>query len=146
MNKPRPYLQEEPWFIIINKPRPYLQVIILFRLIYRLPHWKYDCQCITQSRIIDAILGPTLNYGERLSLYISHMLLVNMTLDLAHLQLSDLQEKIRPTCQTSDLQKEKILIRRTKWLFSLLKKSQDSLTYFYIHFIFIFFILRCFTY
>ena len=35
--------------------------------------------------------GPTLNYGRQLSLYFSHMLLVNMTRDLAHLQLSDLQ-------------------------------------------------------
>ena len=35
--------------------------------------------------------GPTLNYGGQLSLYVSHMLRVNMTGDLAHLQLSDLQ-------------------------------------------------------
>ena len=35
--------------------------------------------------------GPTLNYGGQLSLYVPYMLLVNMTRDLAHLQLSDLQ-------------------------------------------------------
>ena len=56
--------------------------------------------------------GPTLNYGRQLSLYFSHMLRVNMTWDLAHLQLSDLQEEITPTCRTSDLQGERILIRR----------------------------------
>ena len=35
--------------------------------------------------------GPTLNYGEQLSLYVPYMLRVSMTGDLAHLQLSDLQ-------------------------------------------------------
>ena len=55
--------------------------------------------------------GLTLNYGEQLSLYFPHMLRVNMTRDLAHMQLSDLQEEIRPICRTS-------------WLFSLLKGSQ----------------------
>ena len=34
--------------------------------------------------------GPTLNYGRQLFLYFPHMLRVNMTRDLAHLQLSDL--------------------------------------------------------
>ena len=56
---------------------------------------------------------PTFNYGEQLSLYVPHMLRVNMTRDLAHLQLSDLQEEIRPICRTSELQDERILIRRT---------------------------------
>ena len=40
--------------------------------------------------------GPTLNYGGQLSLYVPHMLRVNMTRALAHLQLSDLQGEIRP--------------------------------------------------
>ena len=31
--------------------------------------------------------GPTLNYGKQLSLYVPYMLRVNMTGDLAHLQL-----------------------------------------------------------
>ena len=57
--------------------------------------------------------GPTFNYGRQLSLYFPHMLRVNMTRDLAHLQLSDLQGEIRPICRTSDLQGERILIRRT---------------------------------
>ena len=57
--------------------------------------------------------GPTLSYGRQLSLYFPHMLRVNMTRDLAHLQLSDLQGEIRPTCRTADLQGERILIRRT---------------------------------
>ena len=57
--------------------------------------------------------GPTLNYGEQLSLHVSHMLSVNMTRDLAHLQLSDLQGEIRPIFRTSDLQGERMLICRT---------------------------------
>ena len=57
--------------------------------------------------------GPTLNYVRQLSLYFPHMLRANMTRDLAHLQLSDLQEEIMPICRTSDLQGERILIRRT---------------------------------
>ena len=55
----------------------------------------------------------TLNYGGQLSLYMPHMLGVNMTRDLAHLQLSDLQGEIRPICRTSDLQGERMLIFRT---------------------------------
>ena len=57
--------------------------------------------------------GPTLNYGGQLSLYVPYMLRVNMTEDLAHLQLSDLQGDIRPICRTSDLQGERMLICRT---------------------------------
>ena len=53
--------------------------------------------------------GPTLNYGRQLSLYYPHMHRVNMTRDLAHLQLSDLQGEIRPICRTSDLQGKKSL-------------------------------------
>ena len=56
---------------------------------------------------------PTLNYGEQLSLYVPHMLRVNMTRDLAHLQLSDLQDDIRPIGRTSDLNGERMLICRT---------------------------------
>ena len=56
---------------------------------------------------------PTLNYERQLSLYFPHMLRVNLTRDLAHMQLSDLQGEIRPICRTSDLQGERILIRRT---------------------------------
>ena len=57
--------------------------------------------------------GPTLNYERQLSLYVSYMLRVNMTGDLAHLQLSDLQGEARPVCRTSDLQGERMLICRT---------------------------------
>ena len=57
--------------------------------------------------------GPTLNYGEQLSLYVPYMLRVNMTGDLAHLQLSALRGEIRPICRTSDLQGERMLICRT---------------------------------
>ena len=68
----------------------------------------------TQSRIIGAVRGgPTLNYGEQLFLYVPYMLRVNMTGDLAHLQLSDLRGEIRPICRTSDLQGERMLICRT---------------------------------
>ena len=44
--------------------------------------------------------GPTLNYGGRLSLYFPYMLPVNMTEDLAHQQLYDLQGETRPICRT----------------------------------------------
>ena len=44
--------------------------------------------------------GPTLNYGGKLSLYVSYMLRVNMTWDLAYLQFSDLQGETRPICRT----------------------------------------------
>ena len=57
--------------------------------------------------------GPTLNYEGQLSLYVPHTLRVNMTRDLAHLQLSDLRDEFRPICRTSDLQEEKMLISRT---------------------------------
>ena len=57
--------------------------------------------------------GPTLNYGEQLSLYVPYMLRVSMTGDLAHLQLSDLQGETRPICRTSDLRGERMLICRT---------------------------------
>ena len=57
--------------------------------------------------------GPTLNYGEQLSLYVPYMLSVNMTRDLAHLQLSDLQGETWPICRESDLQGERMLICRT---------------------------------
>ena len=50
----------------------------------------------TQSRITRAVREATLNYGKQLSLHVPHMLRVNMTRDLAHLQLSDLQREIRP--------------------------------------------------
>ena len=57
--------------------------------------------------------GPTLNYGGQLSLYVPYMLHVNMTGDLAHPQLSDLQGETRPICRTSDLQGERMFICRT---------------------------------
>ena len=44
--------------------------------------------------------GATLNYGKRLSRYFPHMLRVNMTRDMAHMQLSDLQGEIGPICRT----------------------------------------------
>ena len=52
-------------------------------------------------------------HGGPLSLYFPHMLSVNMTRDLAYKQLSDLQREIRPICRTSDLQGERIHMRRT---------------------------------
>ena len=68
--------------------------------------------------------GATLNYGGELSLYVPYMLRVNMTGDLAYLQLSDLQGETRSLCRTSDLQGERMLICRTYWLFFLLKGFQ----------------------
>ena len=67
----------------------------------------------TQSRIIGAVRGPTLNYGRQLSLYFPYMLRVTMTRDLAYLQLSDLHREIKPICRTSDLQREIRPICRT---------------------------------
>ena len=57
--------------------------------------------------------GPTLNYGRQLYLYVPYVLRVNMTGDVAHLQLSDLQGETRTICRTSDLQGERMLICRT---------------------------------
>ena len=57
--------------------------------------------------------GPTLNYGGQLSLYVPYMPRVNMTGDLAHLQLSDLQGETRHICRTFVLQGERMLICRT---------------------------------
>ena len=62
--------------------------------------------------------GPTLNYGRQLSLYVPYMLRVNMTGDLAHLQLSDLQGETRPVCRTSDSQGEKCLYAERNGHFS----------------------------
>ena len=56
---------------------------------------------------------PSKNYGGQLSLYVPYMLRVNMTGDLEHLQLSDLQGETRPVCRTSELQGERMLICRT---------------------------------
>ena len=64
-------------------------------------------------RLIRFLTGPTLNYGGHLSLYVPYMLRVNMTGDLARLQLSDLQGETRPVCRTSDLEGERMLICRT---------------------------------
>ena len=50
--------------------------------------------------------GPLLIIGDNYP----YMLRVNMTGDLAHLQLSDLQGKTGPICRTSDLQGERMLI------------------------------------
>ena len=66
--------------------------------------------------------GPTLNYGEQLSLYVPYMLGVSMTEDLAHLQVSDLQSETRPICRTSDLHREEeCLYAERNDFFSLLK-------------------------
>ena len=76
--------------------------------------FKYSSLFVaTQSIFIGAVRGPTLNYGEQLSLYVPYMLRVSMTEDLAHLQLSDLQGETRPIYRTSDLQGERMLICRT---------------------------------
>ena len=70
--------------------------------VYRLPNQE-----------LSVLYGwPTLHYGEQLFLYVPHMFRVNMTRDLAHLQLSDLQREIRRICRTSVLQGENFLISR----------------------------------
>ena len=72
-----------------------------------------NCLQLPNQELSVLYRGPTLNYGEQLSLYVPYMLRVSMTVDLAHLQLSDLQGEIRPICRTSDLQGERMLICRT---------------------------------
>ena len=56
--------------------------------------------------------GPLSIMGDNSPCIFPIMLRVNMTRDLACLQLSDLQGEIKPTCRTSDLQGERIFIRR----------------------------------
>ena len=53
----------------------------------------------------------TLNYGGHLSLYFPHMLRVDMTRDLAHLQLSDLQREL-------DLHAERLIYREKECLYA----------------------------
>ena len=47
------------------------------------------------------------------------MLRVNMTGDLAHLQLSDLHGETRPICRTSDLQGERMLMPNVMAIFPI---------------------------
>ena len=68
-------------------------------------------ECVLPNQELSLLYGgPTLNYGGQLTLYVPYMLRVNMTGDLAHLQLSDLQGETKPVCRTSDLQGERMLI------------------------------------
>ena len=68
---------------------------------------------IGSVREADLYGRPTLSYVGQLSLYFPRMLHVTMIRDLTHMQLSDLQGELRPTCRTSDQQIERILMRRT---------------------------------
>ena len=54
-------------------------------------------------------------------MYLPHIFRVNMTRDLAHLQLSDLQGEIRRICRTSVLQEEKLAYTPNVKALSLLK-------------------------
>ena len=56
--------------------------------------------------------GPTLNYEGQLSLCVPHMLRVNMTKDLAPLQLSDLQDEISP------IYAERLIYRKKECLYA----------------------------
>ena len=51
------------------------------------------------------------------------MLRVNMTRDLAHLQLSDLRGETRPICRASDLQGERMHIEVSETIFLRLFKK-----------------------
>ena len=53
------------------------------------PNYKHSYELPNQELSV-LYGGPTLNYGRQLSLYVPYILRVNMTGDLAHLQLSDL--------------------------------------------------------
>ena len=66
-----------------------------------------------QSRVIGSVRRAHSQLWRTIIPVCSHMLHVNITKDLAHLQLSDLQGEIRPICRTSDLQRERMLICRT---------------------------------
>ena len=86
------------------------------QLPYNLPitHLRFTPRSLQPNQELSVLYGgPTLNYGRQLPLYVPYMLRVNMTGDLAHLQLSDLQGETRPVCQTSELQGERMLICRT---------------------------------
>ena len=85
---------------------------LLYTIFASIPSFIYIIALLNQESSV-LYGGPTPNYGAQLSLYLPYMLRVNRTRDLAHMQLSDLQEEIAPTSRTSDLQGERILIRRT---------------------------------
>ena len=60
--------------------------------LYNLPaaHLRFTPRSLQPNQELSVLYGgPTLNYGGQLSLYIPHMLRLNMTRDLAHMQLSD---------------------------------------------------------
>ena len=95
---------------ILTKLRKLGKLKILGKLWKLGIHTKFlICHCISEFKIYTYLHhsypiknyrcctgGPTLDYGGKLYLYVSHMLRVNMTRDLAHLQSSDLQREIRP--------------------------------------------------
>ena len=71
---------------------------------------NYFCH-VGRSKIIGAVRGPTLNYEEQLFMHVSHLLRGNMTKDLAHLLLSDLQGEI-------DLYAERLVYREKDGLYA----------------------------
>ena len=105
-----PHYREKRWayvYLIRGAANP--------SIIYLRAHLRFTPRSLQPNQELSVLYGgPTLNYGGQLSLYFPHMLHVNMTRDLAHLQLSNLQGEIRPIYRTYDLiQGERILIRRT---------------------------------
>ena len=71
---------------------------------------SYLCSMLHNQELSVLYGGPTLNYGGQLSLYVPHMLRVNMTRDLARLQLSDLQGEI------IDLYAERLIYRKNAYM------------------------------
>ena len=69
--------------------------------------------CLPNQELAVLYGGLTLIYGGQLSMYFSHMLRVNMTRDLAHLQLSALQGEIIRSYM-SVLQAQKFLYAERK--------------------------------
>ena len=76
----------------------WINIMVLVSVIFEVSLWL-----LPNQELSVLYGGPTLNYGGQLSLYLPYMLRENMTWDLAHLQLSDLQGETRPICRASDL-------------------------------------------
>ena len=80
-------------FVVIDISQTQFALFKLFILYFK--HClaiHYDTMLMLPNQELSVLYGgPTLNYGVQLSLYVSYMLRVNMTGDVAHLQLSDLQ-------------------------------------------------------
>ena len=91
----------------------YLFYILLFVTAQDVESKDIHVNILSQSRIIGAVRGTHSQLWETIIPVCSPYAPRNMTRDLAYLQVSDLEEEIKPICRTSELQGERILIGRT---------------------------------